>query len=344
VLNRGLTLSWMLGVALLVAGCGDSSSQIDECSSALRIDLDIVSNIVLEVEPPEVVINEVIWEISGPMLHEPKTGTIDTSDPNATASVEVYGLLPGNYTVDLEATSEDGETTCRGSASFDVTVGVATEVAVLLRCSPGEHLGAVRADGWTNICTELAWAVVAPLETSVGNAIIVSAVAEDHEGHGIEFGWTALSGSFSDASAKATFYTCEQTGSDTITITVSDDGFEYCTDSWSVLVECVDDDGTGGTGGNGAGGAAGGGGAGGSGGNGSGGVGGNGTGGVGGNGTGGVGGNGTGGVGGNGTGGVGGNGTGGVGGNGTGGAGGSGTGGTGNSSGSPECLVSLTVN
>jgi len=315
----------MLGLTLLATGCGNGSSQADPCLSALRIDLDIVSNIMLEVEGPEVVINEVLWEIDGPTLDEPKTGAIDTSDPNATASVEVYGLLPGNYTVDLEATSEDGETTCRGSTTFDVTVGVITEVGVLLRCSPGERFGAVRADGWFNICTELTWAVVAPLETSVGNAIIVSSMAEDEEGDDIESSWTASNGSFSDPSAAATFYTCEQTGSHSITITVSDDGFEYCSDSWSVPVDCVDEDGTGGTGGSGTGGA-----------------GGSATGGVGGNGTGGAGGIATGGVGGNGTGGAGGIATGGVGGNGA-------TGGTGNGSGTAgtpgtECLVSLTVN
>ncbi|MDH3624731.1 MAG: hypothetical protein OEQ49_12745 [Myxococcales bacterium] len=332
--NRGLTLTWMLGGALLMAGCGDSSSQVDECSSALRIDLDIVNNVVIDVESPEVVINEVLWEISGPTLDEPKKGKIDTSDPKATASVEVYGLLPGNYEIDLEADSKDGETTCRGSASFDVKVGVATELAVLLRCSPGKHFGKLDADGWFNVCTELTWAIVAPLQTSIGNAIIVSSVAEDDEGHDIEYSWTALNGSLLDPSAAATIYTCEKTGSDTITISVSDDGSDYCVDSWSVPVECVEDNGTGGTGGGATGG---------SGGSGTGGAGGNGTGGVGGNGTGGTGGGATGGVGGNGTGGTGGNGTGGTGGGVTGGVGGNGTG-TGGTDGNPECIVSLTVN
>ncbi len=167
--------------------------------------------------------------------------------------------------------------------------------------------------------------VVAPLETTVGHTIIVTSAAEDDDGDNddIQYSWTAITGSFGDPSAESTFYTCEQEGTDEITLTVSDDHFEYCNDSWSVPVECVDGGGTGGTGGAGGVGGAGGSGA---------------TGGAGGAG------GGTGGVGG-GTGGGSGSGGGIGGGSGTGGTGnGSGTGGTGASGGNPECLVSLSVN
>jgi hypothetical protein len=208
------------------------------------IDLDVSS----EVEGLEPVINEVLWTIRGDDM-APMTGTIDTSDPNATASVEVFGLEQGNYTIELEATSEDGETTCRGSEMFGVTVGVVTEVAVLLRCSVGPRFGAVRVNGWLNICPELTKAVVAPLQTSIGNEIIVSSQAEDVEGNPIEYSWTADRGPFANPSASATFYTCEQTGDDQLTISVTDDGFKHCVDSWTVDVTCVDGGGTGGTGG-----------------------------------------------------------------------------------------------
>jgi hypothetical protein len=88
------------------------------------------------------------------------------------------------------------------------------------------------------------------LQTSIGNQIDVNVVARDEEDDTIEYRWTATSGSFANPSVPRTTYTCEELGVHTITITVSDDGFEYCDCFWDVDVTCVDGDGgTGGTGG-----------------------------------------------------------------------------------------------
>ncbi|MEM7137946.1 MAG: hypothetical protein AAF500_15285 [Myxococcota bacterium] len=251
-----LALPLLLGATMLMAGCSGESSSAP-CSSSLVVDLDIQSDVTIDIEGLNFVINEVSWVLTGNGM-DPMMGVIDTSDPNATPSVEIFGIEPGeDYLIELEAVSEDGETTCRGSADFDVEIGVATEVGVLLRCSVGQRFGAVRANGKFNVCAELTKAVVAPLQTSIGNAIIVSSQAEDHEGDPIEYMWSADSGSFADPTAQSTFYTCEETGDHELTITVSDDGYDYCMDSWTVEVTCVEDGGTGGTGGNGAGGAGG---------------------------------------------------------------------------------------
>jgi hypothetical protein len=213
----------------------------------LLIDLEVAT----DGEGPDPVISEVLWVITGNGM-APMMGTIDTGAPDATPSVEVFGLGPGNYTVHLEASSDDGKTSCRGSAMFDVAAGLATEVAVLLRCSAGERFGAVRVNGKFNICPELTKAVVAPLQTSLGNVITVRSQAEDPEGDTIEYSWTADSGTFANPSAADTFYTCEETGNHQLTISVTDAGDESCVDSWTVDVTCVDDNGTGGTGGSGA--------------------------------------------------------------------------------------------
>ena len=258
--NRQLTLPLMLGVALFTAGCGNDTS--GECSSALEINVEIV-NTEINVDGLELVINEVLYKISGNGVDI--TGTIDTSDPHFSIALE----LPAgeDYLVELEATSEDGETTCRGSENFDVTIGEHTQVEVLLLCSLGQRFGAVLADGWFNICAEVTDRVVAPLETTIGHTIIVTSAAEDDDGDNddIQYSWTAITGSFDNPSAESTFYTCEQEGTDEIKLTVSDDHFQYCNDSWSVPVECVDETGTGGSGGSGTGGVGGVGGAGGSG-------------------------------------------------------------------------------
>jgi hypothetical protein len=215
----------------------------------LLIDLDVS----VEGEEQSILLDEVLWTLTGNGM-APMSGAIDTSAPGATPSVEVFGLNPGSYMIDLEASADDGETRCRGSAPFDVTVGVSTEVAVLLRCKVGQRFGAVRVNGKLNICSELTKAVVAPLQTSIGNRIAVRSQAEDEEGDSIAYAWTADSGSFEDPSAADTFYTCEETGDHSLMVSVSDDGFAYCVDSWTVAIRCVDEGGTGGTGGNGSGG------------------------------------------------------------------------------------------
>ena len=246
--DRNLALFLWVGAALLAAGCSGNSVSVP-CYSELLIDLEVS----VEGEDQSILLDEVLWTLTGNGM-APMSGAIDTSAPGATPSVEGFGLNPGSYMIDLEGSTDDGETRCRGSAPFDVTAGISTEVAVLLRCKVGQRFGAVRVNGKFNICSELTKAVVAPLQTSIGNRIAVRSQAEDEEGDSIAYAWTADSGSFEDPSAADTFYTCEETGDHSLTVSVSDDGFAYCVDSWTVAIRCVDEGGTGGTGGNGSGG------------------------------------------------------------------------------------------
>jgi hypothetical protein len=218
-----------LAAAISFAGCsGDTTS--GEATGSLSLSLEL---------GPGIVINQVDWTISGNDM-EPMSGTINTSAPGATASVEVFGLPPGeNYLVELEATSEDGDTTCGGSAEFDVAVGEVTDVMVLLNCKRPERLGGVRVNGEFNICAELTKVVVSPLQTSVGNEIDLSAAGTDVEGDPIAFLWSATGGVLADANAASTTFTCGEVGQQVITITISDDAFEYCMDDWAVSVTCV---------------------------------------------------------------------------------------------------------
>ncbi|MBW2508265.1 MAG: hypothetical protein JRE81_06520, partial [Deltaproteobacteria bacterium] len=245
--DRGIVPEASLGPLLLVAaalaqmGCSGNSSAVP-CSTDVLVDLRVTT----DAEGFDLVVDEVRWVITGNGM-TPMTGTINTRDPSSTASVEVFGLTPGQYLIELQGSSEDGASSCAGAATFDVAMGVSTDVAVLLHCSAAPRFGSVRVNGKVNVCAELTKAVVAPLQTSVGNVITVRAEAEDAEGDTVEYAWTASSGSFGDPAAASTFYTCEETGEHSITITVSDDEFRACADAWSVGVRCVD--GTGGSGG-----------------------------------------------------------------------------------------------
>ena len=230
---RTRTMRWLVLVvcgAFAALGCS-TDTQPGDTTGSLSLDLVLGDGVV---------INSVSWTISGGDM-EPMSGVIDTSAPGATASVEVYGLPPGDgYVVELQATSEDGEVTCQGSTDFAVTVGVATDLMVVLNCKLPVDTGAVRVNGKLNICAQLFKVVVSPLQTSVGNAIDLSATGEDREGDPIHYAWTGTGGSIADPGAASTTYTCDQAGEQTVTITISDDDFEYCMDDWTVPVTCVE--------------------------------------------------------------------------------------------------------
>ena len=229
----GLRSSSWIGLfcaaTLSFAGCSGEPTSGE--SGSLNVNLDLEG---------DVKINQVDWEITGNGM-EPMSGTINTSVLGATASVEVFGLPPGtDYLITMTATSADGETSCGGSAEFDVEVGVSTNVMVMLNCKPPRDLGGVRVNGKFNICADLVKVVVSPLQTSVGNDIDLAAAGNDYEGDDFEFLWEATGGSIDDPSAAETFYTCEEVGNHEVRVIVSDDGFNDCMCDWTVAITCVD--------------------------------------------------------------------------------------------------------
>jgi hypothetical protein len=214
--------------AFLFAGCASTDAPQGE-TGALSLDLVLEGGIEID---------EVAWTISGNGME--MSGTIDVSAPGSTASVEVFGLPPGDgYLVELSATSVDGEVMCGGSAPFAVEIGISTPVMVILNCKLPQRFGGVRVNGEFNICAELTKMVVSPLQTSVGNDISLFSAAQDEEGDPITTMWMSSSGTIADPMAAATTYTCTEVGDDDITVLVSDDGGTYCMSMWTVPVTCV---------------------------------------------------------------------------------------------------------
>ena len=238
-------MRWFVSALLcgfIMVGCSTSSSPEAGSGGSLSIDLVVAGGFTID---------KVLWKISGGDM-EDMMDEIDTSAPGSTASVEVFGIPEGTgYLIEMEATSTDGQLTCKGDSPFDITAGAVTEVHVMLNCTKPQRLGAVRANGKFNICAELTKVIVSPLQTSVGNDIDLQSSAVDQEGDPITYSWTSNSGSIADPSAANTTYTCTTEGPDEITISVTDDGFDYCTSFWRVPVNCVMSGGTGGTGGDG---------------------------------------------------------------------------------------------
>ena len=219
----------LLCSALAAFGCAGTDTP-QGATGSLSLDLVLAGGIEIDV---------VDWEITGNGMD--MAGSVDVSGPGSTASVEVFGLPPGEepYVVELSAISVDKEVTCRGSAEFDIEVGVSTEVMVMLNCKLPQELGAVRVNGKFNICAQLTKVVVSPLQTSVGNDISLFSTATDEEGDAIATLWSSGSGSLADPAAASTTYTCTEVGDDDITVLVTDDAGAYCMSMWTVRVTCV---------------------------------------------------------------------------------------------------------
>ena len=222
-------LAWLLSFSLLAASCSSTTEDGGPVASLeLGFELDDGGQV-----------DEVAYAITGNGI-APIEGVIDTRALGATGSVEVFGIPPGTqYLVTLRATTVDRETTCGGATRFDVSAEVATEVQVMLGCKRGSRFGSVRVNGELNVCADLIKAITSPLQTSIANGLILSAEGSDEEGDPVAYRWRASGGSLSDPSAAVTTYTCEVAGEQTVEVEVSDDGFEYCVDSWIVDVTCV---------------------------------------------------------------------------------------------------------
>lgn len=215
-----------LAFALAVAGCSLDTTRKEGTGSL---------SLILQVDGVD--INSVKWVITGGGM-DPMDGTIDTSAPGSTPSVEVFGLPPRDYTATLSAIGADGQTECHGSEDFSVEAEEVTQIMVVLRCKLAERLGAVRVNGEINICGELTKMVVSPFQTAVGEDIHLRANAEDAEGDPIVYEWTATGGRIADPTARETNYTCEEVGDHQVSIAVTDDE-EDCEDGWTVDITCI---------------------------------------------------------------------------------------------------------
>ena len=221
--------------ALSALGCvGTTDTGPQGETGSLSVDLVLADGVEID---------EVAWQITGNGMD--MSGDIDVSAPGSTASVEVFGLPPGDedYTVMLTATSTDEGVTCQGSAPFNVEIGKATDVMVMLNCKKPRTLGGVRVNGEFNICTQLTKVVVSPLQTSVGNDITLMSQAFDAEGDTIKYVWSGDGGSIADPSAANTTYTCQEVGEHMVTVMATDNDVYCKMATWTVPVTCVEGDG-----------------------------------------------------------------------------------------------------
>lgn len=225
----------LCAVAVLLAGYACSSSESTSpvtgtgrqmVNGSLKVGLEVA---------PGVMVSSVDYKITGSGM-DAMTGTFALNGGQGSGFIGVVDHIPAGTgrQIDLTANASNG-TTCKGSGTFDVQSGETTIIDVILECR--DSGGTVIVRGTFEQCPLLKSVSAAPDSVAVGDKIYLDAVASDPVGDPLKFAWTATSGTFADASAATTTYTCTQAGTQTITAKVSkEDG--SCSDSTSFDVTC----------------------------------------------------------------------------------------------------------
>ncbi|MES1207010.1 MAG: hypothetical protein ABUS79_13820, partial [Pseudomonadota bacterium] len=180
------------------------------------------------VTPGGFTINSVNYQLLTSTSAVLSSGTINVSNPGATVSFDLVVPPGSGYTVHLSAVSTSGRTFSGTSLPFNVVSGQTTLVSVTLTdaATPGVTPGTVIVNGTIvpgDTAPTITSVVVAPAQTAVGGPISVSVTASDPDiGDTLTYAWTATAGSFANPTAQSTTYTSNVAGTQTLTITVSD--------------------------------------------------------------------------------------------------------------------------
>jgi hypothetical protein len=249
----------LTAVAAIALLCGAVAV---DCSSSKRPGRPSGPDGVLSMAltlPTATVINSVQYTIHSAQPTSPpadEVGTIDTSNVQATPSVETSYPASTNDTVTLSATTADGEPCSGSSSQFSVVSNGQALVAVTLTCGllvpdvlhPDASAGSVRVNGTivdnSDICPVLASWTVSPLTTGTTGTIDLGATATDGNASDVlTYKWTASPAPavdpFTDSTAAMTTFNCPGTGNFVLTITVDDHHVtQNCTTSRTINVAC----------------------------------------------------------------------------------------------------------
>ena len=162
---------------------------------------------------PGVTISSASFTISGPNSFS-RTGTVDVSQSSSLSFV--IGNLPAGsgYSIELDATSSDGNTTCVGTATFTVTAHSTTAVNVHLTCHEAVRTGSVSVNGVLNVCPVADGITANPGDITVGHPVALAVTAHDSDNgpSPLSYQWTAASGAFSNATSATPTFTCSTAG------------------------------------------------------------------------------------------------------------------------------------
>jgi hypothetical protein len=239
--RNSVKLSALLACALVGGALGLNCSKSSNPSSG-----DVQLALVL---PDGSTVTSVSYQVKSSSNAVLASGTINVSDPNAKISLDVVLPVtptgdPGD-TVSLTATSSTGQACTGTSSAFPVLANQTTSVPMTLQCGNGSASGATGSLGVTatlvqgDNCPNITSAAVGPDETSVGGTATVSATATDADkNETVSFAW-APAANFASPTSASTTYTCTASGTQTFTLTVSDNHVpQPCTTQATFTIKC----------------------------------------------------------------------------------------------------------
>jgi hypothetical protein len=228
---RLLALSLALGTAAVACGSGSNTTP-----QVVASDSNQLGQVGMQLTLPSgVTITSVNYSVMGPT---PQTGTVPIGSAQDVQFV-VGGLLAGSYTIQLTATDSSGDP-CSGSGAFSVTPGAVTSVSVAMTCIADSdavvpapvNTGSVVVEagvsleaGSPTVCPGITALTVTPAALPVGSSAAVSVATI---GGTPTIQWTQSdapgqtgAGTFADATAASTTFTCTQGGQAVVTVSVA---------------------------------------------------------------------------------------------------------------------------
>jgi cysteine-rich repeat protein len=180
-------------------------------------------------------IEKVGYRIEGPGSDIALRGHI-MPDELARGTVAVRGIRVGKpWRVELSATSADGDISCMGSATFEVLPEQTTAVSTSPTCV--SRSGATAASVPNRRCPIVQSYAVAPTQTAVGGSVELDVQTSSAARVApLHHAWSGAGGTFADASAARTRWTCTAAGDHTLALRVWD---ETCTDRITLSVRCI---------------------------------------------------------------------------------------------------------
>jgi hypothetical protein len=228
---------------LLLAGVIGSSCSEDRLFSGGDVRLAVVL-------PSGAAIDTVTYQVldsGGVTIAGPADLDVSRSPAPVALEIVVPATPAGDAgdTVKLTATATDGESCTGTSAPFVVAAGNNLALTMTLSCGTGTPLGPSSNVGITatvvegDHCPSITSSVASPAATSAGGAIEVTATASDADpGDTLTYAW-APTANFTNPAASATLYKCLSGGTESLTLTVSDNHTPPCSTTATVTVHCL---------------------------------------------------------------------------------------------------------
>jgi hypothetical protein len=173
-------------------------------------------------------VNSVSWKILSATSSVIVSGTLVTSGSQRPSFIASLPPAIGD-TVNMTATTSSGAACAGTSSPFNVVAGQSVTVNVNIPCegtTADGGIGSVVVSGTIvpgDHCPTLTSWLITPQATGVADPIGVTVSAADSDsGDTLSYAWAASAGTFADPSSATTQYHCGPTGTEQLSVQVSD--------------------------------------------------------------------------------------------------------------------------